>query len=161
MHEKIDFKTECKTLPYAELRRIFIENERRQKIIAGIPVWILIPALVVCGFNGYLAGFGAAGLAGGHHIEVGFSIYEFINFVFFAGCGGLMAVKNEKIFYVVPFIMLLDVLLMGIEVVTVIMSIYVIVGCVYMKKVVNNLNFLRSLPGYPFYERQTKLSLKQ
>ena len=93
-------------------------------------------------------------------INVGFSIYEFINFIWFAGCGALMASQNEKIFFVIPFIMLLDLLLMGVDVVTVLMLIYVIVGCAYLKKVVHTLNFMRGLPTFPFDERRQEIQFE-
>ena len=159
--EVINWEEEYNTLPDSELKKIFKGYEKKQKRLAGIPVWILLPVLVIYGFMGYLKGFAAT--HAGYLMD--FSILGVVDFVCFAGCGGLMASSNTKNFVAVPIIMLLEIIIRSGftdsgNVMQFVMLIYLTASCAYLSKTVNKMNYLRSHPHFPFDERQQEVQFE-
>ena len=151
-------------LPDEELKSVFKKYAKIQKFLSSIPVYILLPVLVVYGFMGYVDGFIYEYSLGSASTD--WPILAFVDFICFAACGGLMASSNEKNFIAVPVIMLLEIIILdgltdNFSLVHILpqifIMIYLITSCIILKNIVKKMNYLRSLPRFPFDKRQAEI----
>lgn len=149
---KYDFREECMTLPDEELKKIYDKLLKTQDAVSKLPVMLIVPAFLIYGFLGWLSYFGLTLV----------DMTDFLVILLFAVCGVLMKTRNEKtpvgitVFFVCGCLLKFG-LTHSITPLALPMIIYVIGSCVCLNKVINNLNFLRGLPNYPFNNRRTEL----
>ena len=101
-----DFMTEWKTMPDEELRKIYLNRLRLQKFLAWIPVALIVPAMIIYGFLGWLTTVVALGF---HFIDT--SVLGFLDFVAFAVCGVIYTTRNPKTIKFIPLVMFMHIIL--------------------------------------------------
>ena len=148
------------TIPESELRRIYLKNLKIQKTLSRIPVIILLPAVLYFGFTGW---FTTIMFLGWQVIDT--SVLGFLDFVVFALCGVLFTTRNKKTLFLTIAVMALQVALKllfsdNISVMPFIMLGYVIFASAVLYKVISRLEFLRSLPEFPFNESKQELKIE-
>lgn len=141
-------KTESSSLPMKRLREIYKNNIRVQKVLSHIPVYLLLVAFALYVFKSYLLG----------PLEGLMTMAGLVDFIFLAVCGILMTSKSEKVIAFLPAVMILEavvkyVAIKKISIFTYLMIAYVIVSAVILFRGIKILNYLRTLPDFPFDER--------
>lgn len=159
--EKQNFREEWQTMPDEDLRDIYKKKLRIQKMLAGFTWLPLLPAAVIYGVCGW-AGFIASEYTLFRSISDG-GASSFLFFAAFAACGALMMSRNQKSFFVIPFVMIAGILFKmnvygGSSLIGVLMLAYVIAACIAQYFVVSDLNFLRELPNFPFAKRRDEIN---
>lgn len=145
------FESKYQALPNSELRIVYKRLLKRQKLLSKIPMWILVPATVVYVISGWFAAMVSETALGG--------IAGFLDFVFFFAAGLLMTDKNPTAVKIIPvgfvFAEVLKTFIAAkLSSVSVIMAVYLAAACFILSGDIKLLNFLRSLPDFPFEAKQ-------
>lgn len=156
MREQTNFVEECKTLPDEELRKIYRKLTKQQKNRSSFPVFLLLPATIFYGFEGWLGTTVFMGSVGNIVIN---SVLNYIDFILFAAAGVLYTSKNIRTIKLMPLfftiaaaikIIIFGAFFVGFP----IMLAYIIIVSCQLNSIVGKLNFLRGLPNFPFEARQ-------
>lgn len=148
-----DFYEDWQTMPDEDLKRIYTNLKKKQRRHAVVSWVILLPALVIYGFMGWVTFFVTE--LGLIQTGAGNAACGCLFFILLAVCGVFFNFDTERQLRPVLFIMpvggLLVFLLFGmISPLPIVMEIYVIVMYFKLRKLLKDLNFLRGLPSFPF-----------
>lgn len=148
-----NFYEDWQTMPDEDLKRIYTGLKKKQRRHAVVSWIILLPALLVYGMIGWITFFVAEfGLFRGGASNAACGM---LFFILLAVCGVFFNFDNERQLRPVLFIMpvggVLIFLLFGmISPLPFIMEVYVVIVYIKLRKLLKDLNFLRSLPSFPF-----------
>ena len=154
-----DFMTEWKTMPDEELRKIYLHRLRLQKFLAWIPVALIVPAMIMYGFLGWLTTIVALGF---HFIDT--SVLGFLDFVAFAVCGVIYTTRNPKTLKFIPLIMLMHIILKLLitrtfTIISVVFLIYTAFASFFLRQIVSELEYMRTFPNFPFTKTKKEIAL--
>ena len=143
-------------MPDKDLKQIYKRKCRYQHIIASIPFVVLVPTLLYYGMKGWVTTL----LTMYSTLEYfDTSIMGVIDFFLFTLCGALMTTKNIKTLWFTMFgIELYTGLKFAVThtlyISTILIMLYTICACLALTVIVKDLNYLRSLPNFPFDQRK-------
>lgn len=160
--EIMNIREDWNTIPDSSLRKLYRSLTKRQRFLAYIPVACIFPAMIVYGMYGWVSYF-VAEYALFRSFDTG--VTGIINYVAFAICGVLMSSNKVKTIIATPIAMLGYIALKGalfdsFSFDTFIMLVYLIIACAFTAKTVADLNFLRSLPNFPFDQRDDRIKFE-
>ena len=146
-------------MPDKELKQIYKKKCRYQHIIASIPFVVLLPALLYYGMKGWVTTL-LTMYSTLKYFDT--SVVGVIDFFLFTLCGALMTTKNIKTLWFTMFGMVLYTCLKFAVTQTVFLStllimLYTICACLALTVIVKDLNYLRSLPNFPFDRRNESI----
>ncbi|MGN0595322.1 MAG: hypothetical protein ACI4I6_09195 [Hominimerdicola sp.] len=146
-------------MPDKELKQIFKKKCRYQHIIASIPFIVLLPALLYYGMKGWVTTL-LTMYSSLKYFDT--SVVGVIDFFLFTLCGALMTTKNIKTLWFTMFGMVLYTCLKFAVTQTVFLStllimLYTVCACLELTVIVKDLNYLRSLPNFPFDHRNESI----
>lgn len=160
--EIMNIREDWNTLPDSSLRKLYRSLIKSQRRLAFFPVGCLFPAMLVYGFIGWVDFFVSEFYS--------FSTFDttvtgIIGYFVFALCGVLMSAKRVKTLILTPLVMAVHILLKlvlfyKLTYDTIAMLCYLIAACAYTAKTVSDLNFLRSLPNFPFDGRDDRIKFE-
>ncbi len=148
--------TDHTNMSNAQLRHHFKQLERRKKLLAGIPIFLLLPSLLIYGFAGWVGTFS---FMMGSDTSVISVIPDAIGFVLFA-IGGVVLVTDSCELHKAMLLIflaydLLYLLFSGdLPIAGLCMLCYLAVAAYFEKRLNDEQGFMRNLPEYPFSDRQ-------
>lgn len=148
----IDIYTKYQNMSFAELRSYYASVKRRQKFLYSLPI-------VSAFFGFFISYFVMSGriMAEGMKAAPG-GIWGMAGFVIFGICVPLLPIMHTKRKFGAPLVMMiytLSTLLFSDDFspLSLVMTLYLFLAVVLMCPLTEQLNFMRSLPDYPFPER--------
>lgn len=159
--DRFNIKEDWQIMPDEELRREYKRLLRLQRILSGITWAPLLPAGVYYGMTGWTSFF-----ASEYSLFRGFDdcgTTGFVSFFIFAFCGVILSSKNTAIFKFIPLMfvggeVMALLIFRSIPSISVLMLAYVIIASCFVHKAVEDLNFLRELPNFPFLKRRDEMN---
>lgn len=150
----MDIYNDHPILPMSELRRRYVRNRRLQKVLSAVPVYLLLPASLYYGFVGWVSYFRSEYV---QFSEANMGTFGIFNYVMFAVCGVLMSrdIKYARLSAGALSTLYTAVLTLIIgepPLIALIMTAYVNVSSAFLAPVVKELNFMKTLPDFPFAE---------
>lgn len=148
----VDICTRYQNMSFAELRKYYASVKGKHKLLYSLPIVLAVFGMFISGFNmiGMMAAEGVKALPGG--------IWMILSFAILGACVPLLPIMHTRRKYGAPFVMLgytltsflvdADFSLLGL-----ILTLYLLLTLILMCPLTEQLNFMRSLPDYPFHER--------
>lgn len=151
---------EWRTLPDNDLRRIYRKLTKRQRIMTAV-TWIpLLPAAIIYGVIGWASFIASELMLFRSFVDTG--VTGFLDFLFFSLCGAALSSRNERTFIFIPFAYIVceafKYLVFG-NFSGILQLCYLIAASIILKPTVSDLNYLRSLPTFPFSTRQREINI--
>lgn len=149
------------TMPDEFLKDKYRELKKKQKFWAAPPLLLLIPGLTIYGIMGWADYFAAEY----QQFTVSFFSTKGIGYpILFAVCSAYLSDKEVRGLYKAPvFFAFATGLYIGLTdefiTYTPLMFLYLLLAAVMISPIVRDLNFLRSLPSFPFDSRRENMDL--
>lgn len=141
-------------LPMSELRHRYERNRRLQRILSAIPVYMLLPAALYYGFVGWVSYFRSEYV---QFSEAHMGTFGIFNYVMFAVCGALMSLDIKYVRLTAGAVSVLYTAVLSVIIgeppfTALLMTAYVTISSVFLAPIVRELDFMKTLPDFPFVE---------
>lgn len=160
----MNIREEYSIMPIGELKKYYKRVCRKFRFLACLPCVVVVPSFFVYGFLGWVSFFVSESTLFMSGINLGGS--GAADYIVFAICGAILLShskrSNNEALYVMGAFILLRFLFRGeITIISIVMLCYILAVRVPLEKLNSTIEFMRTIPTFPFNERVSNAMFNQ